>query len=243
MDNDSLYIIIPAYNEMENIENVINEWYEVIEKHQTQDNKSRLVIINDGSKDDTLKIAQKVAEGKEYCIVLNKENSGHASTCMFGYRYAIEQGADYIFQTDSDGQTRADEFDDFWQTRKDNVVMGFRKSRGDGFSRLFISRTLRFVNILFFHVYVKDSNVPYRLMSNSALKKAIEIIPNDYNLGNVILTVAFEKLGYKIKWLPITFAPRAGGVSMYNVSKFIKIGINAIKEFRGINKVLNNKLK
>lgn len=243
MNTESLYIVIPAYNEMENIKNVIDEWYAIIEKYQTEDNKSKLLIINDGSKDDTLRIAQEAASGKENCIVLTKENSGHALTCLYGYRYAIEQGADYIFQTDSDGQTRADEFDVFWQERSNEIVMGFRKSRGDGFSRLIISRTLRFVNALFFHVNVKDANVPYRLMGREALKKAIAIIPENSNLGNAILTVAFEKVGYRIKWLPITFAPRAGGASMYNMSKFIKIGMHAIQEFRTINTYMDEKIK
>lgn len=49
---ESLYIIIPAYNEEENIRKVAVEWHEVVEK--IGDN-SKLVIINDGSKDSTLK--------------------------------------------------------------------------------------------------------------------------------------------------------------------------------------------
>ena len=49
---ESLYIIIPAYNEEENIRKVAVEWHEVVEK---VGNNSKLVIINDGSKDSTLK--------------------------------------------------------------------------------------------------------------------------------------------------------------------------------------------
>ena len=179
---DSLYIIIPAYNERDNIKKVIDEWYDVIKRNQTEDHRSKLIIINDGSKDDTLEIAKNAAKEKEDCIVLTKENSGHASTCMYGYRYALDNGADFVFQTDSDGQTRADEFDVFWQARENGVVMGFRKSRGDGFSRLIISRTLRVFNFLLFHVKVKDANVPYRLMGKEALSKAVDLVNDRYNL-------------------------------------------------------------
>ena len=47
---DKLYIVIPAYNEQDNIEQVINDWYPVIEKHNGN-GQSRLIVIDDGSKD------------------------------------------------------------------------------------------------------------------------------------------------------------------------------------------------
>lgn len=60
-EKDILYIIIPAYNEADNILNVINDWYPVVEKHNGNQ-KSRLVIIDDGSKDDTYNIISAAAE-------------------------------------------------------------------------------------------------------------------------------------------------------------------------------------
>lgn len=50
--NDTLYIISPAYNESENISDFVNQWYPLIIRYGNDD--SRLVVINDGSKDDTL---------------------------------------------------------------------------------------------------------------------------------------------------------------------------------------------
>ena len=55
---DKLYIVIPAYNEEANIETVIREWYPIIEERSED---SRLVIIDDGSKDSTYKIMQTLA--------------------------------------------------------------------------------------------------------------------------------------------------------------------------------------
>ena len=49
---DKLYIVIPAYNEEENIDDVVNEWHEVVEKINEE---SKLVIIDDGSRDNTYK--------------------------------------------------------------------------------------------------------------------------------------------------------------------------------------------
>ncbi len=55
---EKLYIVIPAYNEAENIRQCVKDWYPVVEKIDCNTNTSRLVIINDGSKDDTYKILQ-----------------------------------------------------------------------------------------------------------------------------------------------------------------------------------------
>lgn len=52
-----LYIVMPAYNEAKNIRQTINDWYPIVKKHNG-DGLSRLVIINDGSKDDTYSIMQ-----------------------------------------------------------------------------------------------------------------------------------------------------------------------------------------
>lgn len=236
---DSLYIVIPAYNESANIREVIEEWYAVIERHNGN-GRSRLLVIDDGSKDDTYSIMKQEMDKKPMLVGLTKANSGHAPTCMFGYKYALEKGADYIFQTDSDGQTKASEFEVFWKLRKKyDVIMGFRKHRGDGFSRLFVSRTLRIVIKLFFHVNVLDANVPYRLMQADILKKAMSLVPQDYMLGNVVLSVVFVKRNNRVKFLPITFVSRQDGVSMYNWGRIFRIGVNSLKEFVSINKMID----
>ena len=70
---DSLYIVIPAYNEEENIVQVIEDWYPVVD---ARSGESRLVIVNDGSKDDTLNVLNKLKETRPKLIVLDKDNGG-----------------------------------------------------------------------------------------------------------------------------------------------------------------------
>ena len=126
----SLFIVIPAYNEAENIERTVSEWYPIVESHN-KEGQSRLVIINDGSKDNTYELICKLAQARPLLIPLTKPNGGHGSTVLYGYRYAIEHRADYIFQTDSDGQTNPDEFEAFWKKRNTyDAIIGNRKVRG-----------------------------------------------------------------------------------------------------------------
>ena len=125
----SLYIVIPAYNEAENIGRTIDQWYPVVERHNDE-GKSRLVIINDGSKDNTYELLQKCAATRPLLVPIDKPNGGHGPTVLYGYRYAIQQKADYIFQTDSDGQTNPDEFEPFWNQRGCyDAIIGTRSRR------------------------------------------------------------------------------------------------------------------
>ena len=234
---DKLYIIIPCYNEEANILNVIDDWYKVLDG---KGKDSRLVVINDGSKDNTSDIVNKNIKKYPKLIFLTKKNEGHGATVLYGYNYALKNGADYIFQTDSDGQTLSSEFDAFWNIRREHdMVIGYRKARKDGISRIFVTRTLRLLILLIFHVYVKDANTPFRLMKAKTLKKYIKLVPDKYHLSNVIISVIYKKYHLNMKFIDITFRPRQGGKNSINMKKINKIGINSLKEFWNINKELN----
>lgn len=233
-----LYIIIPAYNEAENIQLVINEWYPIVEKYNG-DGKSRLVIIDDGSKDNTYEIICKCAKTYPLLQPITKENSGHGATVLYGYNYALDKGADYIFQTDSDGQTLSSEFEQFWRMKKDyDMVIGWRKGRQDGYSRVFVTKILKVVIRVCFGVSVTDANTPFRLMNTKTLQKYIGLIPKDFNLSNVILSVIYKKKNCSVKYIPITFRARQGGVNSINMKRIFKIGKQALTDFREINRAL-----
>lgn len=231
---DTLYIIIPAYNEQENIENLISEWIPVVNLLPC----ARLVVINDGSTDNTYETLTAHETTNPNLIVLNKHNGGHGDTVLFGYRYAIEQGASWIFQTDSDGQTRAAEFQAFWNMRGDyDAIMGNRPFRGDGIIRKLVETVLCGMVRLFFGVKVPDANCPFRLMRASNVAEYIQKIPEHYFLPNVILTVQFTKYANVI-FRDVTFENRKGGKGSINVRKIIKIGFQSIRDFNRLRKTI-----
>ena len=233
---DKLYIIIPAYNEEANIELVAREWHEVV-AGIGQD--SRLVIINDGSKDQTYEKLCALQAELPQLLPVTKENGGHGATVLYGYFYALEYGADYIFQTDSDGQTLASEFQGFWEQRDEKkILIGYRNHREDGISRIFVTKVLKIVLFFIFGIRVTDANTPYRLMPKELLQKYIVKVPENFNLSNVMLTVLFLRGKENVQFIPITFRPRQGGVNSINLKKITKIGIQAVKDFRTIKKNL-----
>lgn len=239
---DSLYIIIPAYNEQENIENTINSWYPIVSRSDL-DSSSRLVIINDGSKDDTAQRIEKALQDKERIVFLNKKNSGHGPTLVYGYNYAVRHNADYIFQTDSDGQTNPEEFEQFWNDRgKNKAVIGVRKHRGDGIFRVIVERILCFILFLVYGVKINDSNAPFRLLGREFLEYCLEILPPNYNIPNVIITVIAVLTG-NAKFVDISFGSRKGGKNSINFRRIAKIGINSTIGFFGVKKRIYDVLK
>ncbi|MDR2510689.1 MAG: glycosyltransferase [Spirochaetaceae bacterium] len=238
MDNTHiLYLIIPAYNEEANIERVVKEWHEVVVK---TGEKSRLVIVNDGSKDNTGALLQKCAAALPQLIALDKTNSGHGGAVLYGYRYALENGAGYIFQTDSDGQTLPHEFWSFWEEREQYaMILGYRRFRGDGLGRFFVTKILRIMLFLFFHVWIKDANTPFRLLRARELRSFIDLVPANYFLANTLLSVIYQKKRESIRFITITFRKRQGGINSINIHKIMKIGLSAISDFRRLNRALD----
>ncbi len=233
---DKLYILIPAYNEEENIENCVDQWYPIVEISVG----TRLVVIDDGSKDSTYKILQELSQTRPQLIPLTKSNGGHGHTLLYGYRYAINNGADYIFQTDSDGQTNPEEFIKFWNERNNfDAVIGNRITRGDGKDRKFVENVVCLMLRVIFGVKVPDANAPFRLMKAELVAKYIDRLPEDFNIPNIMFTAYFAYFHERVKFIPITFKPRAGGTNSINIRKIIKIGWSALWDFVKLRRNIN----
>ena len=234
---EKLYIVMPAYNEEENIKSTLDAWYPVIEKYGNSD--SRLVVVNDGSKDNTYKVIQEYAQSHPLLIPLTKPNGGHGSTVIYAYDYAIKQGADWIFQTDSDGQTNPDEFEAFWNDRDSfDGIFGNRTQRGDGKSRAFVEKVVCRLVKHYFGIKIPDANAPFRLMRAKKVKQYLSKLPPNYNLPNIMITTYFVYYKNRVDFRPITFKPREKGTNSINVKKIVKIGIDALKDFKQLRRNL-----
>ncbi|KQC08169.1 MAG: hypothetical protein APR62_05350 [Smithella sp. SDB] len=232
---DKLYIVMPAYNEEKAIANVVDEWHKVIEKVGRD---SKLVIFNDGSKDNTLRVLENIRSRYPSLVVVNKENAGHGPTCTLAYKYAIADNADWIFQTDSDGQTKPCDFWQFWEKRNNyDFIIGSRSKRADGVARRFVSQTLKVVILIIFKVIVKDANTPFRLMKVERLRKYIPAIPEDFFLPNTLLSVMITKNKEKIFWQDITFVQRSSGISSISPAKIGRLGLTLIKQLYKLRNV------
>lgn len=207
--NECLYIVMPAYNEEDNIEHVIQTWYPILsDKHQD----SRMVIADSGSTDTTHEILSELKEKYPKLIILENTEKQHGPKVIALYNYAVQQDADYVFQTDSDGQTDPGEFEMFWNMRnRYEAILGVRRVRGDGKWRAFVENVVCLLVKLYFGVNVPDANAPFRLMKTEVIKKYLHKMPDDYNLPNIMMTVYFMYYKECVNFQNITFKARRGG--------------------------------
>ena len=227
----TLYIVMPAYNEQENIEKQVGLWYKAMIKLNTSE-RSRLVVVNDGSTDRTGEILKRMAVKYPQMVVINKKNGGHGSAVLTGYRYAVKNSADWIFQTDSDGQVNPDVLSAVWEkSAGKDAVIGCRKDRQDGTMRKFIERVLCTVLLFEFHTLLPDANAPCRLISRSAMQAYLDVLPETVLLPNAIQTAVLHKY-FNIEFVPIAFGVRAAGTQKMNLRKAARTGLASIREFR-----------
>ncbi len=224
---DNLYVVMPAYNEEENIENVVKAWYTVL---SGKNPLSKLVVADSGSTDTTherlLKLKETYPQLETYHMLYHC--SGFAITSHF----SMSKNS-IIFQTDSDGQTDPEEFEEFWNLRMEyDGVFGHRKVRGDGKSRAVVEHVVCFLVWMYFGVKVPDANAPFRLLKVDTVKKYLYRMREDYNLPNIMMTTWFAYYGEKIVFKEVSFKPRQAGVNSINIPKIVKIGWQALKDFK-----------
>ena len=220
---------MPVYNEQDCIAAVVGEWLSVL---RSTGSDFTLCLLNDGSNDDTLRILNELASTERELHVIDKPNSGHGQTCVEGYRIALSHGAEWILQVDSDGQCDAALFASFAEAAsRYPAIYGFRRVRQDGITRDLISRVVSVCAFAATGVWVRDANVPYRLMHASCLEKVVPQVPRDFHLANILVAVLQERQ-HGIHWIDIHFRPRHGGASSVKGLAFVRRGVGLFTQLR-----------
>lgn len=239
-----LSIVMPAYNEEEVIETVVKQWTDLLTRQFPTDN-TRLIVINDGSKDKTGAILDQIQDRYPKLLVVHQPNGGHGNAVVNGYRKAVELQSDYVFQTDSDDQFVTEDFEKLWAKRKESpFVLGYRQVRYDAPARLVITQILKLSIALIYGTYINDSNIPFRLIRGSFLKKLLAQLPTPVPFApNIFLAVMAKKAGNNLFDIPITHKERLTGTVSILKWKLLKVCIQSFKELAQFRFDLNSKVK
>ncbi len=228
-----LALIIPVYNEEENIEKVLNDWKKILEKK-----KFDIIVINDGSKDKTKLILDKIKKKNSNIKIINKLNGGHGESIYLGYKYATKKKYKFIFQVDSDDQFSASDFKALWKLKDKSydLIMGYRQYRKDPLLRIFLSKVvLRLFFLIYFKKNISDANIPYRLMKIKFLDKFIKNSSKKYIAPNILMTLyAKSVLSLKVKHFQ-----RSKGVIRWPLRRLIYFGVRLIVEIAEWKKIIS----
>lgn len=234
MPVNNLWIIMPVYNEEEAIDFVVKEWTSALDQLSLS---YTLCILNDGSKDGTLHKLQQLAQAHSRIHIIDKPNSGHGQTCIYGYQVALDHGADWIFQIDSDGQCDPKFFKAFIPlAEKHRCIYGVRRTRDDGMQRIIVSHFVTLFVFVATGQWLRDPNVPYRMIHADVMKTFVKEVPADFHLANIYVTVRSNKAS-RIKWVPIHFRDRMGGTASVKTFSFVKHGFKLFKQLKAAQRM------
>ncbi|OFZ22211.1 MAG: hypothetical protein A2X94_01775 [Bdellovibrionales bacterium GWB1_55_8] len=208
-------LVLPAYNEEGCIASVISSWVDELSKW-TQD--FRVLVIDDGSTDRTGDIVHQLSLEQSRLMLLRKNNSGHGGALFAGYAKAIECGAIWIFQVDTDAQFQAKDFSLLWERREaSRFILGHRKERQDGRHRDAITWALKLLLLVIFGVRIRDPNIPFRLMRVDYLASLLSRLPDTIFAPNLFLSILAARDGENLFFIPVAhFARKTGSASLFS---------------------------
>lgn len=213
MKNNKILLIIPAYNEEENIKKVVDEIKIYNKKYKT---KYDAIVINDGSKDKT----EEILEKNEIQHIKLIHNLGIGGAVQTGYKYAMENNYDIVVQFDGDGQHDINYVKDLIKPiiiDKADMVIGSRFI--DETTSKFKSSLARRIginiisNVIKFKTGVKiyDTTSGFRAVNKNVIKLFCESYPREY--PEPISTVEVLNNNLNVTEIGVSMNERSGGVS------------------------------
>ncbi len=209
-------VIIPTYNEKENIENIIQKVFSL-------SGNFHILIVDDGSPDGTASIVKTLQTSfqDKLFLVERSGKQGLGTAYIFGFKWALQRSYQYIFEMDADFSHNPDDLLRLHEAclSGGDVAVGSRYVKGGKVvnwpaDRIFISKGGALYTRIITFMPVKDPTAGFVCYN----RKVLEAIPLDKVR---FIGYAFQiemkyrawKLGFKIKEVPITFIDRKEGVS------------------------------
>ncbi len=216
-----LSVFFPCYNESENIEKTVTSAITVLKKIAKQ---WEVIIVNDGSKDDTLGKAKslQVKYPKNIIIIDHPKNLGYGGAFKSGLFKAKYQ---WITFTDSDGQFDFSELKKLITTQQKDqadVVVGYRLKRQDPKIRSLIAGMLKAWNFVWFGFHgIKDVDCAFKLFKKEAID-SVAPLKTQSAITTTELLIKLQKHGYKISQVGVHHYPRKFGSQTGSNFKVIK---------------------
>ncbi|MCL2095040.1 glycosyltransferase family 2 protein [Candidatus Saccharibacteria bacterium] len=226
----TLYLVVPCYNEeavLPKSSQVMLDEMKKLQKTAGVSSRSRIVLVDDGSRDATWEIIEDLAKEPSFVGLKLAHNRGHQNALLAGLMWARER-ADVVVSMDADLQDDVAVLDDFVARYREGaeIVYGVRNSRATdtGFKRKTAGLFYKLMDWL--GVETVPDHADYRLMSKVALEALA-----DYGETNVFLRGLVPNLGFKTAVVKYGRGKRAAGESKYPLHKMLNFAIEGVTSF------------
>ena len=233
---NELSVTFPCYNEEANIENTVNIAIPIIKKTAK---KWEVIIVNDGSKDNSLEKIKKLQKkwGKDIILVNHPQNRGYGAafkSCFYSARYH------WIAFCDADGQFDFSEINLLLQAQRKtaaDLVIGYYLKRQVPFTRILGSTVWQIAVFLLYGLKVRDIDCGFKLIN----KSVIDTIPKLESERGPFITSEFlikaKKMGFKFAEVGVHPFERQGGKA---TGSNIYVVLAGLKDLVSLKKKLSN---
>jgi glycosyltransferase involved in cell wall biosynthesis len=208
---NSLTLVVPAYNEAENLPLVLPEMLKFCHQRQWQ-----LILVDDGSTDATGSVLSNFAGHPDLLILRHKVNQGYGAALKTGIRRA---NTSYVVTLDADGQHKLDDLDLMWEVlhaQDADMVIGKRiLNKSQGSYRRLGKWLIRKITGLILPLHIRDLNSGLKMYRTRPLLRYLDLCPSSMAFSDVI-TLVFLNQGQRVVEVPVQVMERAGGKSKIN---------------------------
>jgi dolichol-phosphate mannosyltransferase len=210
-------VIVPTYNEAENIANLIDKIFSV-------DSNLNILVIDDNSPDGTAEIVKRISEKDPRVHLIQRPGKlGLGTAYIEGFKYALANGYEAIFEMDADFSHNPEDIPRFLDALEDaDLVIGSRYLTGVNvinwpLRRLMLSYFANLYTRIITGMPVRDATGGYKCFRAEALKQIDldKIKTNGYGF-QIEMNFRFWAKGFRVKEIPIVFVDRRNGVSKMN---------------------------
>lgn len=204
----TLSVVLPAFNEQGNIERAVRTSAEAVAPLVDD---YELVVVDDGSRDDTPAILKRLGEelGPHLQVVTHDTNLGYGIALRAGFDAAKGR---YIFYTDADNQFDLRELERFLPALEGvDAILGYRVGRQDGAFRLMVSNGYNALASFAFGMHVRDLNCSFKLFRREALTSLH--LKEEHFFIDTEIVVQLHRAGYRYSQDGVRHYPRTAGKS------------------------------
>ncbi len=213
----SILVIIPTYNECDNIKNIIPLIL-------AQDNRIEVLVVDDNSPDKTAERVKGLQKNnKKIHLLLRKSKQGLGTAYVEGFRYALKKSYDLIFEMDADFSHDPEELPDFIKKAAEyDLVIGSRYINGVNvvnwpMSRLLLSWLANIYARIITGLPVKDATAGFKCFRRRVLQSIdLDNVHSDGYAFQIEMHFKVWKKGFSICEIPIVFVDRNIGESKMN---------------------------
>lgn len=201
----SVSVFFPCFNEQDNVGPLVNKTIKILESIEAD---FEVIVVNDGSRDSTGGVAEKIAHSDSRVKVVNhKTNLGYGAALRSGFNAATKE---LVFFTDGDGQFDIAELPPLINLMKEyDVVTCYRINRQDNFLRRLNGFLWTSLVCFLFRIKIRDIDCAFKLFKRSIFDNIV-LESTGALIDTEILVRAFRK-GYKITQTGVHHYPRTTG--------------------------------